>query len=166
MEVNPRNLCVTGTFTRDAPLRVAPRERAMVMAETQRSPESVRPIRVLAHSHGSARTPPPAFPFLQTTCQRAPGRDGRTRTVRLSPSRSLRKRSRSPGHPREASCSIRRLPAHCRTSVHDARGSVININTVACQLVKRLIFAFSGAKATLVLPQNRPHCNADNIRGF
>jgi hypothetical protein len=68
-------------------MRVAPRRRAMVMAETQRSPESVRSARALARPHGSARTPPPAFPFLQTTCQRALGRGDRKRTVWLLPPR-------------------------------------------------------------------------------
>jgi hypothetical protein len=43
LEVTPRNLCVTGTFTQNAPCPGRPEPDAlMVMAETQRSPESVR----------------------------------------------------------------------------------------------------------------------------
>jgi len=43
LEVNPRNLCVTGTFTLNASCLGCPKPNAsMVMAETQKSPESVR----------------------------------------------------------------------------------------------------------------------------
>src|SRR5262249_14702998 len=47
LEVTPRNLCVTGTFTQSASCAVARTGCTVVMAETQRSPESRRPPRHL-----------------------------------------------------------------------------------------------------------------------
>ena len=71
LEVTPRNLCVTGTFTQSAPDPVAQTGCAVVMAETQKIAR-VSLARVHVRARRPARTPPPAFLFLQTTCQRAP----------------------------------------------------------------------------------------------
>lgn len=43
----------------------------MVMAETQRSPESCCDPSGVDTPHGSARTPPPAFPFLRITMSKS-----------------------------------------------------------------------------------------------
>ena len=60
LEVTPRNLCVTGTFTQSASIPVARTGCAVVMAETQRSPESRRPA-----GHLRARTDPPGLRRLR-----------------------------------------------------------------------------------------------------
>ena len=74
MEVNPSSLRNGHLHTRHSRHRRSPRntKKCLVMAETQ----SARVLISLApHARAQktkpARTPPPAFPFLQSTCQRA-----------------------------------------------------------------------------------------------
>ena len=116
----------------------------MVMAETQKSPESVRP------TSACAPTDPPGlrrlrFPFFDLLVKERWGEAAAT-TVRLAAVPSLRKRSRSPGHPREASCSIRRLPAHCRAPVHGAQTPLISLTADPCQRVDEEFFARAHAR--------------------
>ena len=107
LEVNPRNLCVTGTFTQSATAQAAlmlpwglPGRGAYGDGLKRRDRQSscFDPSSACAPV-GSARTPPPAFPFLLCTCQRA--RHGGQRPARgqgrLSPFPfllSLRRRAR------------------------------------------------------------------------
>jgi len=73
LKINFKDNCVTGTFTLIRPTRVAPNAAHLVMA-LKRSIARVSLCDPKRHSRDavrSARTPPPAFPFLQFNFQRA-----------------------------------------------------------------------------------------------
>ena len=102
------------------------------MAETQRSPESVRSAKRLRASMDPPGLRRLRFPFFDPLVKERSGRsDHDAGPACAAPSRG--KRDLSPGRPREASYSIRRLPAHCRAPVHGARSAVINLNRHPCQ---------------------------------
>jgi hypothetical protein len=88
----PRNLCVTGTFTQSTQAQVAPRGPLSLGAYgdglKRRNRQSRFDPSGACAPVGSARTPPPAFPFLLCTFQRAShrGRQPHT-TARPSPPR-------------------------------------------------------------------------------
>jgi len=134
----------------------------MVMAETQKSPESVRP------TSACAPTDPPGlrrlrFPFFDLLVKERWGEAAST--VRLDAVPPLRKRSRSPGHPREASCSIRRSPAHCRAPVHGSQTPLISLTADPCQRVDEEFLHVRTRAVGFGLPQNGPHCFAHTPRG-
>jgi hypothetical protein len=69
LEVNPR-ICVTGTFTLDPHSRSPPSMYLVIGLKRSIARVSVVPT-MLSMEPEPARTPPPAFPFLRLTCQRA-----------------------------------------------------------------------------------------------
>ena len=136
---------------------------ALVMAETQRSPESVRSARRVRASW--IRQDSAACVSLSSIHLSKSARAKRPqRPVRLAPPRSSWKRGRSPGRPRRASRSIQRLPAHCRAPAHGARSPLPNLNLDPCQRVGEQILPLAW-RQRLRLPQNGPHCNARELRG-
>jgi len=132
LEVTPRNLCVTGTFTQSTSCPVARTGCTVVMAETQRSPESRRPpghVRARRIRQDSAACVSLSSIHLSKSAVAAT-----TIAARLTPARRGKNEAHRPGLPRRSFVSIRRLPAHCRASTHDARTHVIKRNTRPCQL--------------------------------
>ena len=107
---------------------------ALVMAETQRSPESVRSARRRGASwirqDSAACVSLSSIHLSKSAWAKRP-----QRPARLAPPRSSWKRGRSPGRPRRASRSIQRLPAHCRAPAHGARSPLPNLNLDPCQRV-------------------------------
>jgi hypothetical protein len=133
----PRNLCVTGTFTQNTLAQVAPRGRLSPGAYgdgLKRRDRQSRfdPSGARAPS-GSARTPPPAFPFLLCTCQRA--RPAVSEPLKRSGlRRPVAKKSRhSARTPQACLVSNRRLLPTGRTPVRGAREFVSNIKGPSCQ---------------------------------
>ena len=126
----------------------------MVMAETQRSPESVRSTersRAQRIRQDSAACVSLSSIYLSKSAgAKRPQTNG---PAFAAP--SLGKRGLSPGRPGEASCSIRRLPAHCRTPIHGARTTLISTNPHPCQRVGQVFLRPCRHGATL-LAAKRP----------
>ena len=132
LEVTPRNLCVTGTFTQSASRPVARTGCTVVMAETQRSPESRRPpghLRARRIRQDSAACVSLSSIHLSKSAVAATAI-----AARFTPARRGKNEAHRPGRPRRSFVSIRRLPAHCRASTHDARTHVIKLIFGSCQL--------------------------------
>jgi hypothetical protein len=136
----------------------------MVMAETQRSPESVRSTersRAQRIRQDSAACVSLSSIYLSKSAgAKRPQTNGPAFAAPL-----LGKRGLSPGQPGGASCSIRRLPAHCRTPVHGAQTTLISINLYPCQRVGQEYLRPCPHSATPCLPQNGQHCRAHTPRG-
>ena len=134
----------------------------MVMAETQKSPESVRP------TSACAPTDPPGlrrlrFPFFDLLVKERRGETASNGPARCRPAAAKTKPiTRSP---REASCSIRRLPAHCRAPVHGSQTPLISLTAGPCQRVDEEFLHVRIRAAGFGLPQNGPHCFAHTPRG-
>ena len=139
-----------------------PRTRcAMVMAETQRSPESVRSAKRLRASMDPPGLRRLRFSFFNPLVKERSGRSGHNAPARHSAAPSRGKREPSPGRPREASCqSGDCLP----TAAHQymaREAPVINLNHDPCQrLDEEFLSAVHRSAHAPCLPQNGPHCNA------
>ena len=115
--------------------------RAMVMAETQRSPESVRSAERL-RARRIRQDSAACVSLSSIHLSKSARGETVTQTGPACAAPSRRKRGLSPGRPREASYPIRRLPAHCRAPVHGARATLINLNRRPCQqLIKNFLLA-------------------------
>jgi len=110
------------------------------MAETQYRQSLFAIHHALARWVGSARTPPPAFPFLHIDLSKSAGA-ATTIAARFDTGPSRRKRDRSPGHPgkpriQSGDC----CPLHARQYM-SRETPVINLNRRKCQPRKWRIFA-------------------------
>jgi hypothetical protein len=114
---------------------------------------------------GSARTPPPAFLFLQTTLSKSKpaGIDQTTRFSFRRPSR--RKRGFTPGYPRQASCqSGDRCPLVARQYMA-RETTVTNLNTGGCQPRIRELYAFPLRASELYRRKSADFANKAIYRG-
>jgi hypothetical protein len=134
----------------------------MVMAETQKSPESVRP------TSACAPTGPPGlrrlrFPFFDLLVKELWSETASNGPAWRRPAAAKTKPITR--FPREASCSIRRLPAHCRAPVHGSQTPLISLTADPCQRVGEEFLHARTSAAGFGLPQNGPHCFAHTPRG-
>src|SRR6185503_508357 len=108
----------------------------MVMAETQKSPESVRPTERL-HAQwirqDSAACVSLSSIYLSKSAE---AKRPQTNGPALLPPRRCENEARHPVT-RGSLVSIRRLPAHCRTPVHGARTTLISLNRYPCQRLEQ-----------------------------
>src|SRR4029450_8195088 len=104
----------------------------MVMAETQKSPESVRSTkrsRAQRIRQDSAACVSLSSIYLSKS---SGAKRPQTNGSALLPPRRCENEANRPVA-RGSLVSIRRLPAHCRTPVHGARTTLINLNHHPCQ---------------------------------
>src|SRR6185295_3930525 len=108
----------------------------MVMAETQKSPESVRPTERL-HAQWIRQDSAACVSLSSIHLSKSAGaKRPQTNGPAFLPPRRCENEANRPVA-RDSLVSIRRLPAHCRTPVHGARTTLISLNRHLCQRLEQ-----------------------------